>query len=116
MDRIKARQMLDWVVLKLRIPWIGTSILIILGSLSTIFPFTLFYGVQFMIGSAAKTHCSSFAWGHLWICHPYSYPSPEYRLCRLCAAQFNCHACPLHGINLDARLADPLEEWRLNQG
>ncbi|WP_339310809.1 ATP-binding protein [Paenibacillus sp. FSL k6-2145] len=53
MDRIKARQMLDWVVLKLRIPWIGTSILIILGSLSTIFPFSLFYGVQFMIGSAA---------------------------------------------------------------
>ncbi|MEK4664089.1 ATP-binding protein [Priestia sp. FSL H7-0729] len=53
MDRIKARRTLDWVVLKLRIPWIGTTILIILGSLSTIFPLTLFYGVQFMIGSAA---------------------------------------------------------------
>lgn len=53
MDRIKASQLLEWVVLKLRIPWIGTSILIILGSLSTIFPLTLFYGVQFMVGSAA---------------------------------------------------------------
>ena len=53
MDLIKAKHMVDWVVLKLRIPWIGTSILIILGSLSTIFPFTLFYGVQFIAGSAA---------------------------------------------------------------
>ncbi|MCW3794294.1 ATP-binding protein [Paenibacillus sp. LS1] len=53
MDRIKASQLLEWVVLKLRIPWFGTSILIILGSLSTIFPLTLFYGVQFMVGSAA---------------------------------------------------------------
>ena len=30
MDRIKASQLLEWIVLKLRIPWYGTSILIIL--------------------------------------------------------------------------------------
>jgi len=53
MDRIKTIQMLDWVISKLRIPWIGTCVLIILGSLSTIFPLTLFYGVQIMVGSAA---------------------------------------------------------------
>lgn len=53
MNRLDVRQLLEWVVLKLRVPWIGTSILIIIGSLSTIFPLTLFYGVQFMVGSAA---------------------------------------------------------------
>lgn len=53
MDHIKKIQMLDWVISKLQIPWTGTCILIMLGSLSTIFPLTLFYGVQIMVGSAA---------------------------------------------------------------
>ncbi|MCP1186664.1 PAS domain-containing sensor histidine kinase [Paenibacillus sp. 1781tsa1] len=53
MDHIKKIQMPDWVISKLQIPWIGTCVLIMLGSLSTIFPLTLFYGVQIMVGSAA---------------------------------------------------------------
>jgi PAS domain S-box-containing protein len=50
---IKASKVLEWVIIKLRIPWLGTAILIILGVLGTIFPLTLFYGVQLMFGTAA---------------------------------------------------------------
>lgn len=53
MDYIKASKLLDWVIIKLRIPWLGTAILISLGTLGTIFPLTLFYGVQLMFGIAA---------------------------------------------------------------
>ncbi|WP_181150923.1 PAS domain-containing sensor histidine kinase [Paenibacillus sp. PCH8] len=45
--------MLNWIVLKLRIPWLGTLVLISLGFLGTMYPITLFYGVQLMVGSAA---------------------------------------------------------------
>ncbi|MGC5776100.1 ATP-binding protein [Paenibacillus pabuli] len=41
------------MVLKLRIPWFGTAILIVLGTVGSIYPLTLFYGVQLMFGSAA---------------------------------------------------------------
>jgi len=53
MDYIKTSKALEWVVIKLRIPWLGTAILIILGTLGTIFPLTLFYGVQLLFGTAA---------------------------------------------------------------
>ncbi|MFS0873502.1 ATP-binding protein [Paenibacillus xylanilyticus] len=53
MLKIKAAQMLGWVVEKLRVAWIGTVILIVLGTLGSIYPLTLFYGVQLMFGSAA---------------------------------------------------------------
>ncbi|WP_167434849.1 MULTISPECIES: ATP-binding protein [Paenibacillus] len=41
------------MIIKLRIPWLGTAILVILGTLGTIFPLTLFYGVQLLFGTAA---------------------------------------------------------------
>ncbi|WP_342552812.1 ATP-binding protein [Paenibacillus sp. FSL R7-0652] len=50
---VKAKKIMEWIALKLRVPWIGILLLITLGSLSAIFPFTLFYGVQFMLISAA---------------------------------------------------------------
>ncbi|MGF9700504.1 ATP-binding protein [Paenibacillus sp. MABNR03] len=53
MLKLKAAQMLGWVIEKLRIAWIGTVILIVLGTLGSIYPLTLFYGVQLMFGSAA---------------------------------------------------------------
>jgi len=53
MDYIKVNKVLTWMVIKLRIPWLGTAILIILGTLGTIFPLTLFYGVQLLFGTAA---------------------------------------------------------------
>ncbi|MGQ8875035.1 ATP-binding protein [Paenibacillus sp. TSA_86.1] len=48
-----ARNLLNQIVLQLGKPWIGTSLLVILGTVSAIFPFTLFYGVQFIVCSAA---------------------------------------------------------------
>ncbi|WP_434749402.1 ATP-binding protein [Paenibacillus amylolyticus] len=48
-----AKNLLNRIVLQLRRPWVGTCLLVILGTLSAIFPFTLFYGVQFIISSAA---------------------------------------------------------------
>ncbi|SEP19319.1 PAS domain S-box-containing protein [Paenibacillus sp. OK076] len=53
MNYIKVNKVLEWMVIKLRIPWLGTAILIILGTLGTIFPLTLFYGVQLLFGTAA---------------------------------------------------------------
>lgn len=53
MDYIRVNKVLEWMVIKLRIPWLGTAILIILGTLGTIFPLTLFYGVQLLFGTAA---------------------------------------------------------------
>ncbi|WP_440112698.1 PAS domain-containing sensor histidine kinase [Paenibacillus sp. QZ-Y1] len=53
MISVKASKVLKWMVLKLRIAWIGTIILITLGTLGSLFPLTLFYGVQLMFGSAA---------------------------------------------------------------
>ncbi|QOS81120.1 PAS domain S-box protein [Paenibacillus sp. JNUCC31] len=41
------------MVFKLRIPWFSTAILIVLGTMGSIYPLTLFYGVQLMFGSAA---------------------------------------------------------------
>ncbi|MCM3175493.1 ATP-binding protein [Paenibacillus sp. MER 99-2] len=53
MAKIKARQILEWVILKLRVPWIGTAILILLGTASSFFPVTLFCGVNLVLVSAA---------------------------------------------------------------
>ncbi|PZT57622.1 PAS domain-containing sensor histidine kinase [Paenibacillus silvae] len=47
------RNLREWVVLQLRQPWIGTMVLILFGTINAIVPYTLFYGVQFMIMSAA---------------------------------------------------------------
>ncbi|PYE45817.1 PAS domain S-box-containing protein [Paenibacillus barcinonensis] len=41
------------MVLQLRKPWVGTIFLILIGTINSIVPFTLFYGVQFMIISAS---------------------------------------------------------------
>ena len=49
----EARNLLERILLHLRRPWIGTGLLVILGTISAIFPFTLFYGVQFVLISAA---------------------------------------------------------------
>ncbi|MBY0220059.1 ATP-binding protein [Paenibacillus illinoisensis] len=53
MLRIMAAKVLVWIVEKLRNAWIGSVILIVLGALGSIYPLTLFYGVQLMFGSAA---------------------------------------------------------------
>ncbi|WP_186375567.1 PAS domain-containing sensor histidine kinase [Paenibacillus xylanexedens] len=49
----EARNLLERILLHLRRPWIGARLLVIFGTLSAIFPFTLFYGVQFVLTSAA---------------------------------------------------------------
>lgn len=53
MNYIKVNKLLEWLINKLRIPWLGTAILVILGTLGTLFPLTLFYGVQLLFGTAA---------------------------------------------------------------
>lgn len=47
------KTVLDWTLSRLRIPWIATMVLVVLGTLGSVYAITMFYGVQLMLGGAA---------------------------------------------------------------
>ncbi len=54
MDKISTSSLETFVVEKLRVPWIGTTVLTILGTLGCIYPVSLFHGVNLVMGSLAS--------------------------------------------------------------
>lgn len=52
MVRIKSLEL--YITYKLKIPWIGTLVLVLLGIMGSIFPINLFYGVNLFLGSLAS--------------------------------------------------------------